>query len=61
MYICKTCKTPGNPMAVQWSGFLTFTARTPGSIPGQESEILQAVQHGQIECLPIPKQKTKPM
>ena len=48
-------------MAVQWSGFLTFTARTPGSIPGQESEILQAVQHGQIECLPIPKQKTKPM
>ena len=55
IYICKTYETPGNPMAVQWSGFLTSTAHAPGSIPGQETEILQAVQ--QIECLPTPKQK----
>ena len=48
-------------MAVQWSGFLTFTADAPGSIPSQETKILQDVQQGQIECLPAPKQKTKLM
>ena len=37
----------GNSLAVQWLGLCAFTAEGPGSVPGQETRILQAAQHGQ--------------
>ena len=33
----------GNSLAAQWLGLSTFTAKGPGSIPGQGNKILQAV------------------
>ena len=36
------CK--GNSLAVQWLGLRTFTAKGPGSIPGQGIKIPQAVR-----------------
>ena len=36
----------GNSLAVQWLGLCTFTAEGLGSIPGQGTKILQAVQCG---------------
>ena len=39
---------------VQWLGIHAFTAKGPGSIPGQRTEIPQAMQHSQKT-----KQKTK--
>ena len=38
---------PGNSLAVQWWELCTFTVVGPGSIPGQETKILQAAQHSQ--------------
>ena len=39
--------TLGTPLMVQWLGLGAFTAKGPGSIPGQEIKILQAVGCGQ--------------
>ena len=36
-----------NSLAVQWLGFGTFTAKAPGSIPGQGTKIPQAMPQGQ--------------
>ena len=33
-----------NPLAVQWLGPIAFTARALGSIPGQETNSLQATE-----------------
>ena len=37
----------GNFLAVQWLGMHAFTAEGTGSVPGQGTKILQAVQCGQ--------------
>ena len=37
----------GNSLEVQWLGLRAFTAEGPGSIPGRETKIPQAVRHGQ--------------
>ena len=37
----------GNSLAVQWLGLGTFTAKVPGSIPGQGTKIPQAKSLGQ--------------
>ena len=34
----------GDSLVVQWLGFHAFTAKGPGSIPGQGTNILQASQ-----------------
>ena len=39
--------TLGTPLMVQWLGLGAFTAKGPGSIPGQEIKIPQAVGCGQ--------------
>lgn len=44
-YYCK--KRIGNSLAVQWLGLGAYTARGLGSIPGQGTNILQAVKYGQ--------------
>ena len=50
---------------VQWLGFNAFTAECPGSIPGLETKIPQALWHGQknkkTNYLPpqTPKNQTK--
>ena len=36
-----------NSLAVQWLGLHTFTVESMGLIPGQGTEILQAMRHGQ--------------
>ena len=36
-----------NPLAVQWLGLHTLTAKGPGSIPGRGTKIPQAMRHGQ--------------
>ena len=36
-----------NSLAVQWLGLCTFTAKGPGSIPGQRTNIPQASRCGQ--------------
>ena len=40
-------KTLGNSLAVQWLRLLASTAGGKGLIPGQETKIPQAMQHGQ--------------
>ena len=45
MYILKLIV--GNSLAIQWLGLGTSTVVSMGSIPGQGSKILHAVQHGQ--------------
>ena len=40
-------KKPGDSLVVQWLGLCAFTAKGPGSTPGQGTKILQAVQCGQ--------------
>ena len=37
----------GTSLAVQWLGLCAFTAKGPGSVTGQGTEIPQATQHGQ--------------
>ena len=37
----------GNSLVAQWVGLRTLTAEAPGSIPGSETKILQAVWCGQ--------------
>ena len=47
-YYCqKKKKRIGNSLAVQWLGLGAYTARGLGSIPGQGTNILQAVKYGQ--------------
>ena len=36
--------TMGDSLVVHWLGFHAFTAKGPGSIPGQGTKILQASQ-----------------
>ena len=36
-----------NSLAVQWLGLHDFTAEAPGSVPGWETKIPQAMWHGQ--------------
>ena len=36
----------GNSLGVQWLGLCTFTAKGPGSIPGQGTKILKAESCG---------------
>ena len=44
-----TYKVPsGNSLVVQWLGLCISTAEDKGSIPGQKTKILQAIQHSQI-------------
>ena len=38
---------PGNSLAVQWLVLCTFTAKSPGSIPGWGTKILQASRGSQ--------------
>ena len=45
--ILSKIKTSGTSLAVQWLGLCTFTAEDQGSIPGQGTEIPQAVWHSQ--------------
>ena len=55
----------GTLLEVQWLGFNAFTANCPGSIPGLETKIPQALWHGQknkkTNHLPpqTPKNQTK--
>ena len=37
----------GNPLAVQWLGLCIVTTEGWGSIPGQETKVPEATQHGQ--------------
>ena len=37
----------GNSLVVQWLGLGAFIAEGTGSIPGRETKIPQATQHGQ--------------
>ena len=47
----------GNSLAVQWLGLCTFTAKGAGSIPGQGTEIPQAVRRGEKNPKNILKNK----
>ena len=40
---------PGTSLAVQWLGLHASNAETKGSIPGQETKIPHASQHGHIK------------
>ena len=42
----------GNSLVVQWLGLCVFTAKGPGSIPGQGTKIPQAMQPSQM-CIYI--------
>ena len=37
----------GTSLVVQWLGLHIFTAKGPGSVPGQGTKIPQAMWHGQ--------------
>ena len=40
---------PGTSLAIQWLGLHASNAETKGSIPGRETKIPHASQHGQIK------------
>lgn len=45
--LCSKVEILGNSLEVEWLGLSAFTVEGMGSIPGQESKILQAVQCSQ--------------
>ena len=51
MYILKSIV--GNSLAVQWLGLCISTVVSMGSIPGQGSNILHAMQHGQKKKIQV--------
>ena len=51
MYILKSIV--GNSLAVQWLGLCISTVVSTGSIPGQGSKILHAMQHGQKKKIQV--------
>ena len=44
-----------NSLAVKWLGLRDFTAKAPGSVPGWETKIPQAMWHGQNKTKQIHK------